>query len=256
MGGNRGRHKVIRRIYAYILRHHPPHFRDRFESEMLATFDDVARRRNSVALLFDAVASLIRQWIFRSRYWRQEGVMALSDLRRHSDEKHRRVWRINFFFLLVCLLVIFNLPRLRDGGSAVMNAIMLSVFAAVAYRRHKQGIASVMQMHQAVSITSDVRRMELVRKRESLRLWSGGGSLSWPWEGPMTVLFFILVASDIAIILRIDGAGPWTTNPLRFWLMIVGTAGVLVLWHFVREENFKASETLQREIDAIDHGAS
>jgi hypothetical protein len=246
---------MIRRMYAYILRHHPPHFRDRFESEMLATFDEAARRRNSVALLFDAVVSLIRQWVFRSRQWRQEGVIPLLDLRRHSDETHRRVWRVNFFFLVVCLLVIFNLPQPRDGGSAVLNAILLIAFAAVAYRRHKQGIASAMQMHQALSITSDVRRMELVRKRESLRLWSGGGSLSWPWEGPITVLFFILVASDIAVILRSDGSRPWATNPLGFWLMIIGTVGVLVLWPFVRRENIKAGETLQREIDAIDYDA-
>jgi hypothetical protein len=53
----------IRTLYHVLLRLHPPRFRERFEEEMMAVFDDATRERHAVSLLADIIASLFRQWL-------------------------------------------------------------------------------------------------------------------------------------------------------------------------------------------------
>ena len=56
------------RLYRWLVRLHPPSFRERFGAEMLCVYDeaDCGERRH---LLSDGVVSLARQWVVRSRYW-------------------------------------------------------------------------------------------------------------------------------------------------------------------------------------------
>jgi hypothetical protein len=59
---------MLRRLYCVLLRFHPVRFRSRFGEEMLSIFDAAASDANRVALLADAVFSLLRQWAVPSEY--------------------------------------------------------------------------------------------------------------------------------------------------------------------------------------------
>ena len=242
---------MIRRTYAWLIRLHPIHFRDQFENEMLATFDDASRDRNSIALLFDALISLLRQWAVRPRNWRAPNLVTFGDLRRQSDTMHQRAWRLNLVFTLGCLFVVFVAPSTSSRSNAILNAVVLMMMVTIGFQSHKNGLATGMQRHMALSITADARRSDLVRKRDSLRLWSSGGSLSWPWEGTIALLFFVLLVSRFGELVGFNGL--LQGNPVRFWLNVAATILLMVAWHFVRRQNLRASESLQLEIDAIDH---
>jgi hypothetical protein len=56
------------RLYRWLVRLHPPSFRERFGAEMLCVYDE-ADRSDRPHLWSDAIASLARQWVVRSRYW-------------------------------------------------------------------------------------------------------------------------------------------------------------------------------------------
>lgn len=56
---------MIRPIYQFLLRLHPPHFRERFEEEMLEVFDTAVAAYGPASLLADGMVSLARQWICR-----------------------------------------------------------------------------------------------------------------------------------------------------------------------------------------------
>ncbi|HLK64126.1 MAG TPA: hypothetical protein VKU19_11840 [Bryobacteraceae bacterium] len=56
------------RFYRWLVRLHPPAFRDRFGAEMLCVYTE-ADCGERPRLLADAALSLARQWLVRSRYW-------------------------------------------------------------------------------------------------------------------------------------------------------------------------------------------
>jgi hypothetical protein len=61
---------MTRLLYRGLLRMHPSAFRRQFAPEMLAIFEDTAVTEGAAALLFDAVISLLRQWLLRSGLWK------------------------------------------------------------------------------------------------------------------------------------------------------------------------------------------
>src|SRR5579862_1385594 len=65
---------MLRFVYRWLLRLHPPRFRDRFAEEMLAIFDDAAEQRAEVRLVTDGFVSLVRQWTLRSEYWEEKTI--------------------------------------------------------------------------------------------------------------------------------------------------------------------------------------
>jgi hypothetical protein len=56
------------RLYRWLVRLHPPAFRERYGAEMLCVYDE-ADCGERPRLLADGVISLVRQWVVRSRYW-------------------------------------------------------------------------------------------------------------------------------------------------------------------------------------------
>jgi CubicO group peptidase (beta-lactamase class C family) len=58
-----------RSLYRWLLRLHPPAFRERFADEMLWIFDEAAARQGVPRLFADAFVSLLRQWIVRPESW-------------------------------------------------------------------------------------------------------------------------------------------------------------------------------------------
>jgi hypothetical protein len=60
---------MIRLIYRLVLWLHPPAFRRQYADEMLWIFGICRAERGARSLIADAILSLLRQWILRTRWW-------------------------------------------------------------------------------------------------------------------------------------------------------------------------------------------
>jgi hypothetical protein len=60
----------MRACYRCLLQLHPPAFRRQFAGEMLWIFDEAAESQGACALVRDGLASLARQWLLRSGWWK------------------------------------------------------------------------------------------------------------------------------------------------------------------------------------------
>jgi len=60
----------MRTCYRCLLWLHPPVFRREFAGEMLWIFDQASESQGALALFFDGLGSLARQWLLRSGWWR------------------------------------------------------------------------------------------------------------------------------------------------------------------------------------------
>lgn len=60
---------MLRSLYRWLLRLHPPGFRRRFGDEMLLIFDQAVGKAAALKLLGDGMLSLARQWGLRSEFW-------------------------------------------------------------------------------------------------------------------------------------------------------------------------------------------
>lgn len=61
---------MTRSLYRWLIRLHPPAFRLRFEPELLWIFDECRDSSGAAPLLYDALISLLRQWLVRSGMWK------------------------------------------------------------------------------------------------------------------------------------------------------------------------------------------
>jgi hypothetical protein len=61
---------MTRALYVSLLRLHPPAFRRQFAGEMLWIFDEARVSEGAIALLFDLLISVTRQWLLRSGVWK------------------------------------------------------------------------------------------------------------------------------------------------------------------------------------------
>ena len=61
---------MLKTCYSLLLRLHPAPFRQSYEKEMLAIFDDVAACEGVLGLFIDAAVSLFRQWVLRPEFRR------------------------------------------------------------------------------------------------------------------------------------------------------------------------------------------
>ena len=69
---------MMREIYRCVLLLHPPAFRRQFAGEMLWIFDETAAGTGAAPLLADGIASLARQWLLRSGWWKVAIALALA----------------------------------------------------------------------------------------------------------------------------------------------------------------------------------
>jgi hypothetical protein len=237
-----------RDIYACLVRWHPSRFRASFADEMIATFEDASLEQSSGSLIADAIVSLFRQWLFRADNWGhvQRG-LPLRDLRRQSDAFHKKAWLVNQGFLYACLILTLNLSVLATpkGLSVspinVIAAIVLLVFGAIGYPRYKNGCSSIRDEHESMSILSDPRRSDLVRKRVGLHVWGGRSGE----EDPVKLLSFYVAISWAGTCVL------WHPASGVHWTLLCGAA-IAAVSVFTREFNRIAAKALQQEIEAID----
>jgi hypothetical protein len=65
---------MLRACYSLLLRLHPAPFRQSYEKEMRAIFDDLAVRESVLGLFTDIVVSLFRQWVLRPEFRRTQRI--------------------------------------------------------------------------------------------------------------------------------------------------------------------------------------
>lgn len=70
----------MRTCYRCLLWLHPPVFRREFAGEMLWIFDQASESQGALALFFDGLGSLARQWLLRSGWWRVALALGLAAL--------------------------------------------------------------------------------------------------------------------------------------------------------------------------------
>jgi hypothetical protein len=70
---------MLRVFYRWVLRAHPPYFRQRFGDEMQSIFDCAQSPGEEVGLFVDAALSLLRQWSLRPQFWEQPNLAAVAD---------------------------------------------------------------------------------------------------------------------------------------------------------------------------------
>ena len=70
---------MLRVLYRWVLRTHPPYFRQRFGDEMQSIFDRAETPGAEVGLLVDAVLSLVRQWSLRPQFWERPTLAAVAE---------------------------------------------------------------------------------------------------------------------------------------------------------------------------------
>jgi uncharacterized membrane protein len=61
---------MTRTVYRWLICLHPPAFRMRFQEELLWIFEESRHSSGIASLLYDAVISLLRQWLMRSGIWK------------------------------------------------------------------------------------------------------------------------------------------------------------------------------------------
>jgi hypothetical protein len=236
-----------RDIYACLVRLHPSRFRASFADEMLATFEEASLEQNSSSLIADAVVSLFRQWLFRADNWGyvQRG-LPLQDLRRQSDAFHKKAWWVNQIFMSACFILTLILSVIatpKGLGVSPINvapAIVVLVFGAIGYPRYKNGCSSISDEHESMSIVSDPRRSELVRKRGALHIWGGIHR-----EDPVKLL------SVYAAISWVSTCVLWHPAGALHWTLLCGAA-IAAFSFSTRKFNRIAAKALQQEIEAID----
>ena len=69
---------MLRSIYRWLVRCHPPCFRMCFGEQMLSIFDQVAGTAARLALITDGLVSVLRQWSLRSEYRKDQQTESLA----------------------------------------------------------------------------------------------------------------------------------------------------------------------------------
>jgi hypothetical protein len=214
---------------------------------MLDTFEDAWLEKSYVWLLADATVSLFRQWLFRlDNLGYMQGELPLQDLRKQSDEFHKRAWWVNHVFLCACFMVTLNLSVVatpKGLGISPINvaaAIVLLLFGAIGYPRYKNGRSSMSDELESKSILSDPRRSDLVRKRSGLHIWGGTNG-----EDPVKLLSVYIVSSSAVSCVF------WYSASVLHWTLLCGAA-IAAFSFSARKFNRIAAKALQQEIEAID----
>jgi hypothetical protein len=183
---------MLRNCYAFVLRLHPAPFRDSYEKEMLAIFDDVAARGGVRGLFLDAAVSLFRQWVLRPEFRgipHDEPVPVASGdaplLASLDGYKPRPV------------------PMLIGG---ILSVVLLAAVAAVSVRPGKLS-SWMIGIHHATGNVLPVSRSSLM-ETEPNTLVRLGQDPENPWRAVASIYFKL-----IPVLAALDADGDFVISP-------------------------------------------
>jgi hypothetical protein len=235
-----------RSLYHFLLRLHPAHFRNKFEDQMLWIFDESVASRGAVSLMFDALVSLLRQWVLRSDDWWHaqsliavDGETTLEQLRRNAQTLHRKAWRLNLNWMVTALAVFLGIPLSSHWNPLLLLAFLMTCFN---YSKYRQGRLHLESRTPSVYSWPDARTMcrkKLEGKRDGLRSWSGG-------------VLALLVVLDVLLLDTLYFRSDLNIDRGRLWDSSIAVVILSVYWLFMKRCNERAAKAIQHEIDAID----
>jgi hypothetical protein len=221
----------------------------------------------SGTLLAFPMLVMVRTWYARIQHGPTSittgAAISLDQLRRRSEEEHRKAWHVNFAWLAAALLILVNLswnpfPSGQSFGGGFIEFILVqSVIVGIflKFGQYKQGNAGWKHRLESSSIlvSRNAYRVQLVGKRDGLRLWSGAG-VPWVLSGPALFLLFVLAFPFFILLIAwvLGQALPAFANTGHLWLSLVALIALLLSWLYLRRVNERAARAIQKEIDALD----
>ena len=167
---------------------------------------------------------------------------SLEELRRRSQQEHRKAWLLNFGWIAAALLLsmINDAGPLRRGD--LVGVLVVILFLALPSKQGKVG----KEFRQLASsmIAHDPYRLSLIGKREGLRLWSFGVP-AW--------LLIVIEFPFFILLLRLLFSEPLReglTKPA--WIALPAFASLLLGWLYLAKVNDRAAHAIQNEINALD----
>jgi hypothetical protein len=195
------------------------------------------------------------RWLLRpvERNGIAAGALPLDQLRRRSEDEHRKAWQLNLMWLIAGVALIILMPNVnasRDG--AIFPGLFLVTILFIGYSKSKRGFTGTEQEYASLSISQDPYRNQLERKRDGLQHWAGGGMFHWKSAGA-TFLFFLIGVDLFPLFFgRAVGAPlPATFISTNLGLAVLGVIVLAMFWAVVRARSLHAARAIQDELDAI-----
>jgi len=226
---------MSRALYRILVHLHPRGFRDRFEEEMLAVYDDAVATRGGFRLAVSTLVSLVVQWLRPSP---SHSMAASADtLRAFEIARTRQRLEISESSTGWAIMTFLMLPRLLKGWTPVGLAVLITLGLYGGYGvlhtlwRHVR----TSQEYERASLRSSGLRHELARKatayaRPSYRV------LPWFWAAVFAVCLGILLADP--------AQRHWNDAPA---MILFGSA--LCFWHLRLQR--RIGRVLKQELDEL-----
>jgi len=212
-----------RRIYALIIRLHPLQFRQRFGEELLATFDDAVEDRGWLPLFVDALVSLLRQWLLRSK------------LRTDTERAYRRVQYLNFLWFTVCFLIWATVLPSRPSERFFDSFILFVLMSGLLNYWTGSPISLLSRIY-----LSPIRLSRLFKRSDS-----SGNTTRNPSEKKRDQLRSFNPSFGVILMLfRLSRPQPWT----QFLISLVLFTAASSLGLFVRRANRELADRIAGEV--------
>jgi len=221
---------VSRALYRLLVHLHPRGFRDRFEDEMLAVYDDAVAARGGFRLAASTLISLVRQWLRPSG---QNGIAVSAGTMRAFEicrTRQRLEAAVSSQGLLFLGALLMTFPREQTVGPFLGPLILFAPWGIY-------GLARVMWPHvrspQEYERARPGLREELERKVETHRVHPG------------TAVWFCtaMLVGSAALFLLYPDWRQWDDPPSRTLL-----AMPLGVWHLWLRR--RLTDSLRRELSA------
>jgi hypothetical protein len=183
------------------------------------------------------------------------GALPLDQLRRRSEDEHRKAWQLNLVWLIAGVALIVLMPNVngpREDG--VFAGLFLITILFLGYSKSKRGLTGTEQEYACLSISQDPYCNELERKRDGLQRWAGGGTFGWKSAGA-TFVFFLIGLDLFPLFLRRMAGAPLPAGLVSTKLALAVLLVIILsmFWAVVRTRSLHAARAIQDELDALNN---
>jgi hypothetical protein len=182
------------------------------------------------------------------------GAMSLDQLRRRSEDEHRKAWQLNLVWLIAGVAVIVLMPNLNGRRDGIVSGLFLIDRYPFPWVSQNQKLldwdatGTCLSFHLARPLSQPTG----AKTRWTAAL-GGGGSFDWKSAGAIFV-FFLIGLDLFPLFLRwlagLPLAGLISTN---LALAVLGVIILSMFWAVVRTRSLRAARAIQDELDALDN---